>query len=82
MGDPHLWLDEDPTVGADVPFGVPRQGDRSDCTYITLNGRLRSVIQKGSGKKELIGEYGRGDLIGVVRALPGRGWDTTSCCYV
>uniref|UniRef100_A0A803YFE4 lysophospholipase n=1 Tax=Meleagris gallopavo TaxID=9103 RepID=A0A803YFE4_MELGA len=46
-----------------------RQGDRSDCTYIALNGRLRSVIQKGSGKKELIGEYGRGDLIGVVEAL-------------
>lgn len=45
-----------------------RQGDRSDCTYIVLNGRLRSVIQRGSGKKELVGEYGRGDLIGVVRA--------------
>ena len=28
-----------------------------------LNGRLRSVIQRGSGKKELVGEYGRGDLI-------------------
>ncbi|NXJ99675.1 PLPL6 esterase, partial [Corythaixoides concolor] len=46
-----------------------RQGDKSDCTYIALNGRLRSVIQKGTGKKELIGEYGRGDLIGVVEAL-------------
>uniref|UniRef100_A0A8D2M658 Patatin like phospholipase domain containing 6 n=1 Tax=Zonotrichia albicollis TaxID=44394 RepID=A0A8D2M658_ZONAL len=43
-----------------------RQGDKSDCTYIVLNGRLRSVIQKGSGKKELVGEYGRGDLVGVV----------------
>ncbi|XP_010016915.1 PREDICTED: neuropathy target esterase, partial [Nestor notabilis] len=46
-----------------------RQGDKSDCTYIVLNGRLRSVIQKGSGKKELVGEYGRADLIGVVEAL-------------
>ncbi|KAM7026460.1 LOW QUALITY PROTEIN: patatin-like phospholipase domain-containing protein 6 [Acridotheres tristis] len=44
------------------------QGDKSDCTYIVLNG-LRSVIQKGSGKKELVGEYGRGDLVGVVEAL-------------
>ncbi|XP_013915519.1 PREDICTED: neuropathy target esterase-like [Thamnophis sirtalis] len=43
-----------------------RQGDKSDCTYIVLNGRLRSVIQKANGKKELVGEYGRGDLIGVV----------------
>lgn len=33
-----------------------------------LNGRLRSVIQRGSGKKELVGEYGRGDLVGVVSA--------------
>ncbi|NXH14585.1 PLPL6 esterase, partial [Bucco capensis] len=46
-----------------------RQGDKSDSTYIVLNGRLRSVIQKGSGKKELIGEYGRGELVGVVEAL-------------
>uniref|UniRef100_A0ABM5FQP3 Patatin-like phospholipase domain-containing protein 6 isoform X4 n=1 Tax=Pogona vitticeps TaxID=103695 RepID=A0ABM5FQP3_9SAUR len=46
-----------------------RQGDKSDCTYIVLNGRLRSVIQKSNGKKELVGEYGRGDLIGVVEAL-------------
>ncbi|XP_044851722.1 patatin-like phospholipase domain-containing protein 6 isoform X8 [Mauremys mutica] len=48
---------------------LSRQGDKSDCTYIVLNGRLRSVIQKGNGKKELVGEYGRGDLIGVVEAL-------------
>ncbi|XP_034454285.1 neuropathy target esterase isoform X2 [Hippoglossus hippoglossus] len=46
-----------------------RQDDRSDCTYIVLNGRLRSVIRKANGKKELVGEYGRGDLIGVVEAL-------------
>ncbi|XP_078285750.1 patatin-like phospholipase domain-containing protein 6 isoform X2 [Rhinoraja longicauda] len=46
-----------------------RQADRSDCTYIVLNGRLRSVIRKSNGKKELVGEYGRGDLIGVVEAL-------------
>lgn len=46
---------------------VLRQDDQSDCTYIILNGRLRSVIRKSNGKKELVGEYGRGDLIGVVR---------------
>ncbi|XP_036604522.1 patatin-like phospholipase domain-containing protein 7 isoform X1 [Trichosurus vulpecula] len=46
-----------------------RQGDKSDCTYIVLNGRLRSVIRKDDGKKHLAGEYGRGDLIGVVETL-------------
>ncbi|KAF4801665.1 Patatin-like phospholipase domain-containing protein 7 [Turdus rufiventris] len=45
---------------------VYRQGDKSDCTYIVLNGRLRSVLRKDDGKKHLTGEYGRGDLIGVV----------------
>uniref|UniRef100_A0A8C8SZ82 Patatin like phospholipase domain containing 7 n=1 Tax=Pelusios castaneus TaxID=367368 RepID=A0A8C8SZ82_9SAUR len=49
---------------------VYRQGDKSDCTYIVLNGRLRSVIRMDDGKKQLTGEYGRGDLIGVVRTSP------------
>lgn len=48
-----------------------RQGDKSDCTYIVLSGRLRSVIRKDDLKKHLAGEYGRGDLIGVVGLLPG-----------
>ncbi|XP_030647689.1 patatin-like phospholipase domain-containing protein 7 [Chanos chanos] len=48
---------------------VYRQGDKSDSTFIVLSGRLRSVIMKDDGKKELTGEYGRGDLIGVVEAL-------------
>lgn len=53
-----------------------RQGDKSDCTYIVLSGRLRSVVRQDDLKKRLAGEYGRGDLIGVVgwgppcRALP------------
>ncbi|XP_057176490.1 patatin-like phospholipase domain-containing protein 7 [Triplophysa rosa] len=48
---------------------VYRQDDKSDSTFIVLSGRLRSVIKKDDGKKELAGEYGRGDLIGVVEAL-------------
>ncbi|XP_056601502.1 patatin-like phospholipase domain-containing protein 7 isoform X2 [Triplophysa dalaica] len=48
---------------------VYRQDDKPDSTFIVLSGRLRSVIKKDDGKKELAGEYGRGDLIGVVEAL-------------
>uniref|UniRef100_A0AAR2JJ91 lysophospholipase n=1 Tax=Pygocentrus nattereri TaxID=42514 RepID=A0AAR2JJ91_PYGNA len=48
---------------------VYRQGEKSDSTFIVLSGRLRSVIMREDGKKELAGEYGRGDLIGVVEAL-------------
>ncbi|KAJ8413821.1 hypothetical protein AAFF_G00064190 [Aldrovandia affinis] len=56
---------------------VYRQGDKSDCTFIVLSGRLRSVILKDDGKKELTGEYGRGDLIGVVEALTQQNRATT-----
>ncbi|XP_077479438.1 patatin-like phospholipase domain-containing protein 7a isoform X3 [Stigmatopora argus] len=56
---------------------VYRQGEKSDSTFIVLSGRLRSVILKEDGKKELIGEYGRGDLIGVVEALTHQNRATT-----
>lgn len=45
---------------------VYRQDDESDSTFIVLSGRLRSVITHKNGKKELVGEYGKGDLVGVV----------------
>jgi lysophospholipid hydrolase len=48
---------------------VYRQDEVSDCTYIVLNGRLRSVITHPNGKKEIVGEYGKGDLIGVVEMI-------------
>ena len=48
---------------------IIRQGDHSDCVYIILNGRLRSVVQHPGGKKELVGEYGRGELVGIVEVL-------------
>ncbi|CAL8331411.1 unnamed protein product [Merluccius merluccius] len=56
-------------IAVEAGRALYRQDDQSDCTYIVLNGRLRSVIRKANGKKELVGEYGRGDLIGVVEAL-------------
>ncbi|KAI5091421.1 patatin-like phospholipase domain-containing protein 7 isoform X1, partial [Silurus meridionalis] len=56
---------------------VYRQGDKSDSTFIVLSGRFRSVILKEDGKKELTGEYGRGDLIGVVEALTHQNRATT-----
>lgn len=48
---------------------VYRQDENSDCTYIVLNGRLRSVITHSNGKKEIVGEYGKGDLIGIVEMI-------------
>ena len=45
-----------------------RQGQQADSTYVVLSGRLRSVIKKGE-KRELVGEYARGDLTGIVETL-------------
>ena len=49
-----------------------RQGEQSNCIYIVLNGRLRSVVTLSNGKKELDREAGRGELMGVVRLVLGR----------
>jgi len=50
-----------------------RQGDKPDSIFIVLNGRLRSVMQEQSpddvAKKRLIGEYGRGEIVGLVETL-------------
>ncbi|XP_037081068.1 neuropathy target esterase sws-like isoform X1 [Pollicipes pollicipes] len=48
---------------------IYRQGEASDSTYIMLSGRLRSVITHRDGRKELLGEYARGDLVGIVETL-------------
>lgn len=42
------------------------QGDEATCAYIVLHGRLRSVVRKGDGKKEMLEELGRGEAVGVV----------------
>lgn len=43
-----------------------RQGQRTDATFIVLSGRLRSVITLKDGRKEVVAEYGKGDLVGIV----------------
>jgi lysophospholipid hydrolase len=60
---------------------VYRQDEPSDCTYIVLNGRLRSVVTHSNGKKEIVGEYGKGDLIGIVEMIT-ESQRTTSCIAV
>nr|XP_045228693.1 patatin-like phospholipase domain-containing protein 7 isoform X2 [Macaca fascicularis] len=64
-------------VEVEAGRAIYRQGDKSDCTYIMLSGRLRSVIRKDDGKKRLAGEYGRGDLVGVVETLTHQARATT-----
>ncbi|XP_054270974.1 neuropathy target esterase sws isoform X2 [Macrosteles quadrilineatus] len=56
---------------------VYRQGDESDSTFIVLSGRLRSVITHKNGKKQLVTEYGKGDLVGIVEMVTGTHRGTT-----
>lgn len=46
-----------------------RQEENSDSTFIVLSGRLRSVITRPNGKKEIVGEFGKGDLIGIIEMI-------------
>ncbi len=46
-----------------------KQDSIADSTYVVLSGRLRSVIKRRDAKKELVGEYGRGELMGIVETL-------------
>lgn len=43
-----------------------RPGEPSENIYIVVSGRLREVLTGKDGKKEIIGEHGRGELVGVV----------------
>ena len=55
-----------------------RQGDEADCTYVVLSGRLRAVQQREEGRrKELVAEYGRGELCGIVETLTAARRSTT-----
>ncbi|GJQ73889.1 putative phospholipase B [Trypoxylus dichotomus] len=48
---------------------VYRQDDDSDSTFIVLSGRLRSVITQANDKREVVAEYGKGDLVGIVEMV-------------
>jgi lysophospholipid hydrolase len=53
-------------------FNTPfkkRQEQKAENIYIVLNGRLRSILTNNDGSKQLVGEYGRGDLVGLVEVL-------------
>jgi CRP-like cAMP-binding protein len=45
-----------------------RQGTACEAVYIVLNGRLRSVIQRGS-HTEFLNEFGRGESVGELELL-------------
>ncbi|XP_037047391.1 neuropathy target esterase sws isoform X4 [Bradysia coprophila] len=57
---------------------VYRQDEIGDSTYIVLSGRLRSVVTQANGKKEIVGEYGKGDMVGIVEMITETSRTTTA----
>ncbi|XP_059619061.1 neuropathy target esterase sws isoform X2 [Phlebotomus argentipes] len=57
---------------------VFRQDEPSDSTYIVLSGRVRAVSTHANGKKEIVGEYGKGDLVGLVEMITDTTRTTTA----
>ncbi|CAI8055933.1 Patatin-like phospholipase domain-containing protein 7 [Geodia barretti] len=54
-----------------------RQEDEATAAYIILSGRLRSVVKRDDGKKELVDEFGRGEAIGVIEVMTSSKCATT-----
>lgn len=47
-----------------------RQGDKiSDCVYVVLNGRLRSIEERKSTEPEVVHEFGQGESVGELEVL-------------
>ena len=55
-------------AGGDQLF---HQGDLADCLYVVVQGRLRVSVERPDGSEQVLGEVGRGDVIGEMALLTG-----------
>ncbi|KIY46312.1 patatin-domain-containing protein [Fistulina hepatica ATCC 64428] len=46
-----------------------RPQDVSDCFYIVINGRLRTMSEDDQGNVHIVGEYGQGDAVGELDVI-------------
>lgn len=56
-------------VQIDAGQVIHHQGDESDAIYIVLNGRLRAILEKADGGRQVTGEYGQGDSVGELEVM-------------
>lgn len=56
-----------------VPGGqvLFHQGDPADCLYVVGSGRLRAIIDHADGTEEVLGDVGRGEVVGEMALLIG-----------
>lgn len=54
-----------------VPGGevLLREGDAADCAFVVRSGRLRVTVAEPDGSDRMVGERGRGDLVGEMALL-------------
>lgn len=48
-----------------------QQGEKGDSLYLVISGRLRAFVKSDEGKEIIVGEIGRGELIGELALLTG-----------
>ncbi|VEL07221.1 unnamed protein product [Protopolystoma xenopodis] len=46
-----------------------KRGEASDNVYVVLNGRLRQINFLSNGERRIVGELGRGDLVGFLEVF-------------
>jgi NTE family protein/lysophospholipid hydrolase len=46
-----------------------RQGERADCLYLLVAGRLRASVERADGTVAVVGEVGRGEVVGEMALL-------------
>jgi NTE family protein/lysophospholipid hydrolase len=46
-----------------------RQGDRADCMYLVVSGRLRAYVERSDGPDSAVGEIARGEIVGEMGLL-------------
>jgi len=48
-----------------------RQGDSAESFYLVISGRVRAFVTEGNGIEHLVGEIGKGELVGEMSILTG-----------
>jgi lysophospholipid hydrolase len=48
---------------------IYRQNDPSDCFYIVIQGRLRSIVEQEGGGVDIRAEYGQGESVGELDSI-------------
>ena len=54
-----------------------REGDAGDCLYVLIYGRLVITVRGENGEEEIIGEVGRGEVVGEMAILTGESRSAT-----